>query len=157
MAIQLARSSGAEITAVDTSDEKLEFARSLGAIRTIKASAPDAGKQLRQNGGPHVALVTAPSKSAYDLAFRTLRRRGYLGVVGIPEENLSFHADDMVVGEFRVVGSAVGTRAEMRELLQLAADGKLKCEVESRRLDEINDIFTRMQQGKIRGRAVLCP
>ncbi len=155
LAIQLARNAGAEITAVDVSDEKLEFARSLGAARAVKASAADAARLLRQAGGPHVALVTAPSKSAYDLAFRTLRRRGTLAVVGIPEENLSFFADDLVVGEFRILGCAVGTRDEMRELLEVAAAGKLRCEVESRRLDEINDVFARMQRGAILGRAVL--
>ena len=99
--------------------------------------------------------MTAPSKAAYDLAFRTLRRRGTLAVVGIPEENLSFFADDLVVGEFRILGSAVGTRDETREVLGLAAAGKLRCEVETHPLSAINEIFARMRRGEILGRAVL--
>ena len=155
LAVQLAVHAGAEVIAIDVSEAKLEFARRLGASRVVHAVAADAATQLAEGKGPHVAMVTAPSKSAYDLAFRTLRRRGTLAVVGIPDENLSFHADDMVIGEFRIVGSAVGTRAEMREVLALAAAGKLHCEVETRSLAEINEVFARMQRGEILGRVVL--
>ncbi len=155
LAVQLAVHAGAEVTAVDVSDAKLDFARRLGARRVVHAAAADAAKQLAEGNGPHVAMVTAPSKSAYDLAFRTLRRRGTLAVVGIPDENLSFHADDMVIGEFKIVGSAVGTRQEIREVLALAAAGKLRCAVETRVLADINDVFARMQRGEILGRVVL--
>lgn len=155
LALQLALAAGAEVTAVDVSAEKLEFARRLGAHRVISAEGENAARELAEGGAPHVAMVTAPSKAAYDLAFRTLRRRGTLGVVGIPEENLSFFADDLVVGEFRILGSAVGTRDETREVLALAAAGKLRCEIETHPLAAINNIFARMQRGEILGRAVL--
>lgn len=155
IAIQLARNAGYEVTAVDVSDAKLEFARSVGAAHTVNGAAADAAKQLRAGGGPHIAVVTAPSKAAYDLAFRTLRRRGTLAVVGIPREDLTFFADDLVVGEFRIVGSAVGTRDETRALLAEAAAGKLRCEVETHPIEAINDIFERMQRGALTGRAVI--
>jgi propanol-preferring alcohol dehydrogenase len=157
LALQLAVQAGARVTAVDMSEAKLEFARKLGAHHTVRGSGEDAAAQLSGDGAPHLAIVTAPSKAAYDLAFKTLRRRGTLAVVGIPEENLQFFADDLVVGEFRIVGSAVGTRAETREVLALAAAGKLHCDVETHPLSAINDIFARMQRGDLRARAVLCP
>ncbi len=157
IALQLAVQSGARVTAVDVSEAKLEFARKLGAERTIRGGGEEAVAQLGGERAPHLAIVTAPSKAAYDLAFKTLRRRGTLAVVGIPEENLQFFADDLVVGEFRIVGSAVGTRDETREVLALAAAGKLHCEVETHPLSAINDIFARMQRGELRARAVLCP
>ena len=155
IALQLALVAGAQVTAVDLSPSKLDFARRLGAHRVIAAGGENAARELSEGGGPHVAMVTAPSNTAYDLAFRTLRRRGTLAVVGIPEENLSFFADDLVVGEFHILGSAVGTRDETRMVLALAAAGKLRCEVETHPLSAINDIFARMQRGEILGRAVL--
>ena len=100
-------------------------------------------------------IVTAAAKPAYDLAFRTLRKRGTLGIVGLPKEDLTFFADDWVVGEYRMIGSAVGTRAEMRELLELAAAGKVRCEVEVHPLFAINEVFSRMDHGEITGRAVI--
>jgi len=155
LAIQLARNIGAEVTAVDVSEAKLEQARSLGAVKTIHAASKDAAKQLRAAGGPHVAMVTAASKTAYDLALRALRKRGTLAVVGLPKEDVSFNADNFVVGEYRIVGSAVGTRDEMRELLGMAEVGKVRCEVETHTLSEINDIFGRMGRREIPARAVI--
>ena len=102
-------------------------------------------------------MVTAPEKSAYDLAMRTLRRRGTLAVVGLPKEDLTFFADDLVVGEYRIIASAVGTREEMRELLALAAAGKVRCEVEACKLEQINEVFQKMQRGQLLGRAVVVP
>lgn len=155
IAIQLARNAGYEVTAVDVSDAKLELARRMGATRSINGAAADAVKQLRADGGPHIAVVTAPSKAAYDLAFRVLRRRGTLAVVGLPKEDVTFNADNFVVGEFRIIGAAVGTRDETRALLAEAAAGKLRCEVETHPIDAINDIFDRMSRGALTGRAVI--
>lgn len=155
LAVQLARNAGAEVIGVDIAEAKLALARKCGAVETVNSTEPNAREKLRANGGPDVAIVTAASKAAYDLAFRTLRKRGTLGVVGLPKEDLTFFADDWVVGEYRMVGSAVGTRAEMRELLALAEAGKVRCEVETHRLDAINEVFTRMDHGDITGRAVI--
>jgi len=155
LALQLARLAGAETIAVDVSEAKLDFARKLGASQVVNATASDARQLLKAEGEPHIAVVTAPAKAAYDLAFRTLRRRGTLAVVGLPKEDLSFFADDLVVGEFKIIGSAVGTRDEMRELLDMAAAGKIRCEVEICRLDEINHIYARMERSELLARAVL--
>ncbi len=155
LAVQVAREAGAAVVALDVGPAKLDLARSLGAVETIDARDPEAGEQLHAGGGPHVALVTAPSKPAYDLAIRTLRRRGTLAVVGLPKEDLTFFADDLAVGEFRIVGSAVGTRQETRELLALAAAGRVRCHVETSRLDDVNVVFDRLRAGAVLGRAVL--
>ena len=155
LAVQLARNAGAEVVAVDVSDAKLELAGACGAAERVNASAKDAAKQIRAGGEPHVAMVTSTAKQSYDLALRVLRRRGTLAVVGLPKEDVAFNADNFVVKEHRIVGSAVGTRAEMRELLDLAAAGKVRCLVETHPLEAINEIFERMQRGTITARAVV--
>jgi propanol-preferring alcohol dehydrogenase len=155
LAIQLAAGSGAEVVALDVSPAKLQLARAMGVKEVLDASDPEAVRRLKDGGGPHVALVTAPSKAAYDLAVKTLRRRGTLMVVGLPKEDLTFFADDLAVGEFRILGSAVGTRQEMRDLLARVASGAARCEVETWRLDEVNQVFDRLRRGDVLGRAVL--
>jgi propanol-preferring alcohol dehydrogenase len=155
LAIQLAAGSGAEVVALDVSPAKLELARALGVKEALDGLDPDAVRRLRDGGGPHVALVTAPSKAAYDLAVKTLRRRGTLMVVGLPKEDLTFFADDLAVGEFRILGSAVGTRREMRDLLALVASGAARCQVETWHLEEVNRVFDCLRRGDILGRAVL--
>jgi len=155
LAIQLARVAGAEVAAIDVHPAKLDLARRVGASLALDARDAASIEALKEGGGPHVALVTAPSTDAYRLATRVLRRRGTLAVVGLPKEDLTFFADDLAVGEFHIVGSAVGTRQEMRELLALAASGKIRCETEAWPLAGVNDVFERMRRGEISGRAVL--
>jgi len=61
----------------------------------------------------------------------------------------------LVSGEYRIVASAVGTRQDLRELLQIASEGKVKCRVETRGLSEINDVLSQMKGGRLVGRVVL--
>ena len=50
----------------------------------------------------------------------------------------------------------VGTIEEMRELIQLTADGKIKTHVgRVAKLSEINEVLEELEQGKIIGRAIL--
>jgi propanol-preferring alcohol dehydrogenase len=153
LAVQVAKTFGAHVTALDVSEEKLELARSLGADETLNALTEDAPKHFRKRGGLHAAVVTSAARTAYDQAFYSVRSGGALVVVGMPSEDLSFPA--IMMREIRIMSSATGTRDDMREVLALAEAGKLRCRVESRSLEEINDIFEEMRQGKITGRAVL--
>ena len=43
----------------------------------------------------------------------------------------------------------------MAECLAFAADGRVRADVELQPLSEINDIFDRLEQGKVAGRVVL--
>jgi propanol-preferring alcohol dehydrogenase len=54
-----------------------------------------------------------------------------------------------------VRGSIVGTRLDLQESLDIAAMGKVKATVSTDRLENINDIFARMHEGRIEGRVVL--
>src|ERR1700691_4968303 len=99
IAVQIGRAAGAEVTAVDISEEKLALAKSLGAARTLNAATGDVVKQLRGSGGVHVALVTSAAKSAYDMAFYCVRPTGTLLVVGLPAKAISFPPVLMPGGE----------------------------------------------------------
>ena len=155
LALQLAQQFGAQTTAVDLGEDKLQVARSLGVHHTVDASHHDAARQLTADGGQHVAVVTAPTEAAYDLALRSLRCRGTLVVVGLPSQPLRFVADDIATGEFRILGAAVGTRNDLQQTLELAAARKLLCHTETYPLEAINEVFSRMQRNEIVGRAVV--
>ncbi len=155
LAVQVARAFGAEVIALDVSDDKLALARELGATTTLNVADPEALKTIRKLGGAHVAVVTSAAKAAYDMAFKCLRPAGTLAVVGLPTEALSFQALGIVGNEIRIVGAAVGTREDMRAVLDLAVAGELRCQVETQPLAEVNEVFARMQRGGISGRVVL--
>jgi alcohol dehydrogenase, propanol-preferring len=154
LAVQIGKEMGAEVTAVDVAEDKLALAASLGAVRTLNASSTNVAKDVRRAGGMHVVLVTSGSKAAYDMAFPCVRPTGRLMVVGLPAE-ICFPPIMMAAGEVRVQASAVGTRQDLEEVLAMAAQGKLRCEISTRSLPEINTIFDEMKAGKIAGRIVL--
>jgi propanol-preferring alcohol dehydrogenase len=155
IAIQIGRELGAEVTAVDVTEDKLEFARSLGAARTLNAATDPVVKEMRKKGSAHVVLVTSGSKAAYDMAFYCVRPTGLLLVVGLPANEISFPAIMMAGGEVRIQASAVGTRQDLHEILAMAAAGKVHCQVATRPLAQANDVLEEMRAGKIAGRIVL--
>lgn len=155
LAVQLAHSFGAEVIAIDISDEKLEFAKSSGADRTLNAATTKVVKELRSKGGVHVCLVSSAAKAAYDTAFACLRPTGTLLMVGLPAENLCFPPILMAAGEVRIQASAVGTRQELREVLAIAAAGQVRCQVLARPLSEANQVLDELRRGQVGGRIVL--
>jgi propanol-preferring alcohol dehydrogenase len=153
LAVQIAKNYGAEVIAIDVADEKLQLARDLGADITINAKESNAVKEMKKLGGVHKAIVTSAAKAAYDTALFGLRGNGKLMIVGMPADDIPLPA--ILLREITVMASATGTRNDLRELLELAAGGKVKCRVETRPLQEINEVFDEMKQGKISGRIVL--
>jgi propanol-preferring alcohol dehydrogenase len=146
---------GAEVTAIDITEEKLALAKSLGASKTLNAAAADVVTELRGKGGVHIALVTSAAKAAYDMAFYCVRPTGTLLVVGLPADNIGFPPIMMAAGEVRIQASAVGTRQDLREILSMAAKGKVRCRVAARPLAQVNEVLEQLRRGQISGRVVL--
>lgn len=155
LAVQIGRELGADVTAIDISEEKLEQAKSLGASSVFNAGSKGTVKELRGKGGVHVALVASAARAAYDMAFSCLRPTGTLMVVGLPAENICFPPILMASLEVRIQASAVGTRQDVREVLALAAAGKIHCKVGTRTLAEANEALEQLRSGQVSGRIVL--
>jgi propanol-preferring alcohol dehydrogenase len=155
LAVQLGVGLGADVTAIDISDEKLALAKSLGASGTLNAASNNAMKELRGKGGVHVALVASAARAAYDMAFSCVRPTGTLLVVGLPAESICFPPILMSAREVCIQASAVGTREDVREVLALAAAGKIRCQVGTRPLREANEVLEELRSGQVSGRIVL--
>jgi propanol-preferring alcohol dehydrogenase len=157
LAVQIGRAFGAHVVAIDISEEKLEFAKSLGVQETFGAGSEDALKGFREMGGVHAALVTSAAKTAYDAAFSCLKPGGILLVVGLPPDNICFPPILMAAREIRVQASAVGTRQDLAETLAWAAEGKIRAQVSVRPLGQANEVLEDLRRGLVTGRAVLTP
>jgi alcohol dehydrogenase, propanol-preferring len=154
-AVQIAKAMGTRVVAVDIAPEKLELARRLGADGVVDAARSKPGEAIRAQGGAHVVVNLAPNAETAAQGFEALRRGGTLMLVGLPPGNFTLPILGSVAKGIRVLTSAVGSRQDLREVLALAAAGKIKTATETCRLGEINSVFERMRQGKILGRVVL--
>lgn len=156
MAVQYAKAMGMHVAAVDIHQEKLDLARTLGAELIVDARQPDAVAALvRETGGMHGALVTAVSPVAFEQAFGMLRSHGTMALCGLPPGRFALPIFDTVLKRITVRGSIVGTRQDLEEALEFAGDGKVAAHFSWDRLENINAIFARMEEGGIDGRIVL--
>jgi len=156
IAIQYAKAMGLHVAAIDIGPEKLQLARKLGAEVTVDAKEEDAVQAIqKQTGGAHGALVTAVSLPAFKQALGTLRRGGTCVLNGLPPGEFPVSIFDLVLNGQTVRGSIVGTRKDLEEALQFAAEGKVKATIEQQPMASINDIFDRLKKGKVNGRIVL--
>jgi hypothetical protein len=58
------------------------------------------------------------------------------------------------LSRYTLRGSIVGTR-DLEEALAFDAEGRVKATIEQLPLESINDVFSRLRQGKVNGRVVL--
>ncbi|WP_043614254.1 alcohol dehydrogenase AdhP [Ensifer sp. ZNC0028] len=156
MAVQYAKAMGMHVVAADIFDDKMALAKQLGADITVNGKAKDAVEQvIKATGGVHGALVTAVSPAAMEQAFGFLRSRGTMALVGLPPGMISVPVFETVLKRITVRGSIVGTRQDLEESLQFAAEGKVAPHFSWDSLENINEIFRRMEAGKIDGRIVM--
>lgn len=156
VALQYAKAMGLKVVAVDIQDEKLELARELNADFTINSLKVDPVKTMQEEfGGVQAAISVAVTKTAFEQAYHSVKRGGSVVLVGLPNAEIPVPIFDTVLNGVSVKGSIVGTRKDMQEALQFAADGKVKAIISTAKLDEINDVFDRMEKGQINGRVVL--
>ena len=144
-----------DVIAVDIDHAKLALATRIGADLVIDASTSDPAAEIQRTlRGAHGVLVTAVSRAAFSQALGMLHKRGTMSLVGLPPGKMSLPIFNMVLKRITVRGSIVGTRQDLDEALAFAGDGAVAAHFSWDNLDHINDIFARMEDGKIDGRIV---
>ena len=155
MAVQYARAMGYRVIAVDIADPKLELAKKLGAEITVDASAEDPVEKVQALGGAQGVLVTAVSNAAFSQGVGMLAPHGTMSLVGLPPGDFALPIFDVVLHRKTIRGSIVGTRQDLAEALDFAARGEVKAHYSTAKLEDINDIFSRMMENGIDGRVVM--
>ena len=158
LAQQYAQLFGGETIAVDVTAEKLALATALGATHTVNAAQVDPVEAITRLGGADVAIVLAANPTVIEQAHRCLRRGGRLVLVSLPKENtINLPVFETVLKGITVVGSIVGTRADLAEVFRLHAAGRTRVAYEIRKLDEINTAVEDVLAGRVTARLVLQP
>jgi alcohol dehydrogenase, propanol-preferring len=109
--------------------------------------------------GAHAVVVCVASNRAYAQATKFLRFNGTLVCVGLPEGALIPIAgaipQRLVMKQLRVVGSLVGNQREAIGVLDFAARGIVKGQIEVKKMEDLTQVFEDMGAGKLHGRVVL--
>lgn len=133
-AIMIANALGANVIAIDISDEKLDFAKKIGAIATVNAAtSPDVVGQIRDisDGGAHVSIDALGSATTCFNSIANLRKRGKHVQVGLMTGDHShppIPMDKVIANELEIVGSHGLQAHQYPALLAMIAAGKLQPE-----------------------------
>lgn len=159
VAIQYAKAMGMNVIGIDGGEQKRDFMKRMGADEAIdfKVCKDIVAEIKRITGGEgaHGALMLAAVLTAIPQAVQYLRPRGCCVCISLPPGDLSASLIDVVIKAITIKGSIVGTRLDLQESLEIAASGKVKCNVQCRKLEDINDILDELRAAKIDGRMVI--
>ncbi len=128
-AIQTAKLAGARVIAVSTSEEKLERARGLGAEAGIHRPPEDLVRRtLKLTGGAMADLVVEHvGPAVFEDALKALKPGGRLVTCGATSGSaVTLDLRYVFSRQLKVLGSRMGTQAEMRRVARLVGEGKLR-------------------------------
>jgi 6-hydroxycyclohex-1-ene-1-carbonyl-CoA dehydrogenase len=160
--VQMAAVLGGCVIAVDIADEKLEWARKLGAMETVNPRRTERlDREVRRitGGGADVALEAVGRAATQEQALSSLRTGGRLVLVGYSPETLPLNAGRVMYRELEVVGSLGCRPVDYPRVIELARQGRIRvAELVTHHfpLSEINQAFDTLRNGQTL-RAVVVP
>lgn len=152
--IQVAASLGARVVAVDLVEEKLDWARRLGAAEAmVPAEGERVDKAVRKltGGGADVAFEAIGLPQTQEQAFACLRTGGRLVLVGFAGEAMRLDGGRTMYREMEIVGSLGCRSVDYPRVIELVAQGRLRLqELVTARfpLDDINAAFDTLRSGR---------
>jgi NAD+-dependent secondary alcohol dehydrogenase Adh1 len=154
----LAALTATNIIVVDRSPEALKLAEQLGAQHTVVADGQhvDAVKDLTGGAGAEVVLDFVAEQGAEHDGFEMTRRAGSYYVIGYGGQ-IQIPTLDIISTERNIIGNLVGAYNDLVELMVLAEAGKVTLHTKTYPLDSAVEALDDLDNGRVRGRAILVP
>ena len=153
LALQFAKSFGAEVTAFSTSAAKEEEALSLGAHYFLNSRESKALKAVESSFD--LILSTANADQDWGAFLNLLRPHGSLCFVGVPPKPAALPVFPLVSVARSVCGSNTGSPSRIAEMLDVAARHKIAATTERFKMADANQAVKRVKKNQVRYRAVL--
>jgi len=134
------------------------LAKECGAHHVIKAdqNQVEAVRALTDGKGAEAVIDFVGEGNSIENGLAMTRNNGAYYIVGYGGE-IRISALDLITTERRIIGNLVGNYAELVELMELANRGKVHLATKYYKLDEANQALHDLNNGKVKGRAVLIP
>lgn len=130
-AIMIANTLGANVVAIDISDEKLDLAKSIGAVATVNATkTEDVVEKIvgLTEGGAHVSIDALGSPVTCFNSIANLRKRGkhiQVGLMLADHRHPTVPMDKIIANELEILGSHGMQAYKYSALLAMIQAGKL--------------------------------
>ncbi|GAB4299618.1 MAG: zinc-binding dehydrogenase [Myxococcota bacterium] len=160
-AIQMAKLVGARVITTAGSDEKLELAKKLGANEVINYRKEDFSKRVRELTGKKGVEVVIDhiGQDAWEKNINSLAWGGRLVICGATSGfSGTTNLAQLFFKQLKLIGSTMGTRADMMDILKLVEKGFLKPVVgRAMPLEEAAEAHRLLEDREVFGRVVLTP
>ena len=153
MAVKLAKSMGAEVTVLSTTEQKAADARRLGASDFAVTKNGDAFTRLAGKLDLVIDTVSAPHD--YNAYLGLLRPRRAMVLVGAPPAAASLNPFSLIMAGRRLAGSLIGGIAETQEMLDHCATHGIVSDIEIIPIQKINEAYERVMKSDVRYRFVI--
>ncbi|KAJ1684733.1 hypothetical protein LUZ63_020004 [Rhynchospora breviuscula] len=150
--------SAAELVVVDRNPDALKLALDIGADHGIVAEGKQVEEVLELTGGlgaPVVVDFVGENGSTAEGLAMTRQAGDYL-VVGYGE-NVDVPTIDLVSAEKNVIGNLVGSYNDLCDLMALAGRGLVTLHTQTYGLEDFQSAIDDLDNGRVRGRAILVP
>jgi 6-hydroxycyclohex-1-ene-1-carbonyl-CoA dehydrogenase len=161
--VQMAAAQGARVIAVDLSNAKLEWAKTLGAGSVLNSGElPKLEKEVRRitgGAGVDVAFEVVGRPAAQEQALGCVRTGGRLVLVGYSPAAMQLNGGRVMYREIEILGSLGCRPVDYPRVIELARQGRIKvAELVTHRfpLDRINEALDTLRAG-IAIRSVIVP
>jgi NADPH2:quinone reductase len=161
-ALQIAKLAGARVIVTSSSYEKLEKAEDLGASIGINyRNSPDFHKEvfsLTNRRGVDI-VVDSVGEATWEKSLRSLTKGGRLVTCGATTgPNASTNVNLVFWKQLEILGSTMGSRSELRDVLKLVWSGQLKPVVDrALPLSKAQEAHEILEKGDQFGKLVLNP
>ena len=148
LACQFLSKLGHEVTAISHSPEKFEFYKQFGVNNIVNLKSED---DVKKNAGAFDFIVnTVPDNHSFTTFLSFTAKGGTFVQVGVAEvsQNINFPTFLLVANEINLVGSLVGSREDIRNMLQLCADKDIYPVIEMFKFEDFPKALDKLENGK---------
>ena len=147
MAVMYAKAWGCKVTAFTSSRDKEKFIKDLGADRVVVSNE----ETLKQEAGKfHLVINTLPTSDNLNSLVSLTKILGTFVLLGAPpvDKPSQFTTQLLIFNHINFTGSLIGSRKEIREMLEFSAKHNIVPLCEQFDFEEFPKAFDRLENGR---------
>jgi uncharacterized zinc-type alcohol dehydrogenase-like protein len=151
--VKIAHAMGAEVAVLSQSLSKADDALRFGADHCYATGMADTFQTLA--GSFDLIICTVSAELDWNAYLNLLTIDGSLVIIGIPEKAIPVSALSLVVGRRSLSGSLMGSIKETQEMLDFCGRHGIVADIETIRIQDVNDAYERLEKNDVRYRFVI--
>lgn len=150
-AVQIAVRTGARVIAVDRDEHKLALAGERGASVLLRSSE-DLASQWPEEARANVCINFAPTPATWESKLAAILPRGRIVAAAMVSKPVPLNQEWLTASGVQIMGTSVGSRVQMNELLAMHAQAPFVSAVTRIALEEATDALVKLDQGSAKNR-----